>query len=143
MTAGQGLRCSLLGDVLPPSRAPLRRTAVALAEAGQGVPALACAIVIVCMTALSASAGERYAVVVTGASGGPQYAKQYDSWRTSFVNTLRDSWNYPDDHVYVLAEKESEGVALSTRENVRVRRKPSPRIMARMLSRTCSLGSPR
>src|SRR5262249_5757890 len=79
----------------------------------------ACAIVIICATAVSASAGDRYALIVTGASGGPQYAKQYDSWRTSFVNTLRDSWNYPDDHVYVLAEKEGEGVALSTRENVR------------------------
>jgi hypothetical protein len=101
--------------VRPPSRATLRRAAVALAEAGR----VAFAIVVICMTAVSASAGDRYALVVTGASGGPQYAKQYDSWRSSFVNTLRDSWNYPDDHVYVLAEKEGDGVALSTRENVR------------------------
>ncbi|HEX7795269.1 MAG TPA: hypothetical protein VF456_12995, partial [Vicinamibacterales bacterium] len=60
---------------------------------------VAFAIVVICVSAVSASAGDRYALVVTGASGGPQYAKQYDSWRTSFVNTLRDSWNYPDDHV--------------------------------------------
>jgi hypothetical protein len=67
----------------------------------------------------SASASERYALVVTGASGGPQYAQQYDTWRKSFVTFLRDSWNYPDDHVFVLAETESDGVAQSTRENVR------------------------
>jgi hypothetical protein len=80
-------------------------------------PALVLAIAL--FAALPVAAGERYALVVSGASGGPQYARQYDSWRASFVNTLRDSWNYPDDHVFVLAEKESDGVALSTRENVR------------------------
>src|SRR5262249_28105344 len=77
------------------------------------------ALAILMATVGPAFAGERYALVVTGASGGPQYAKQYDAWRTSFVNLLRDSWNYPDDHVVVLAEKEGDGVAQSTRENVR------------------------
>src|SRR5678815_250563 len=67
----------------------------------------------------SASAGERYAVVVTGASGGAQYAQQYDTWRTSLVTILHESWNYPDDHVFVLGEKESDGVAQATRDNVR------------------------
>src|SRR5262249_52988588 len=77
------------------------------------------ALAILMATVGPAFAGERYALVVTGASGGPQYAKQYDAWRTSFVNLLRDSWNYPDDHVVVLAENEGDGVAQSTRENVR------------------------
>jgi len=75
--------------------------------------------VLLLASALRASAGERYALVVTGASGGQQYAQQYDSWRSSFVNILRDSWNYPDDHVFVLAETERDGVAQATRENVR------------------------
>jgi hypothetical protein len=35
------------------------------------------------------------------------------------VDVLRDSWNYPDDHIFVLAETEREGVAQSTRDNVR------------------------
>jgi hypothetical protein len=77
------------------------------------------ALAILMATIGSAFAGDRYALVVTGASGGPQYAKQYDAWRTSFVNLLRDSWNYPDDHVFVLAETEGDGVAQATRENVR------------------------
>jgi hypothetical protein len=69
--------------------------------------------------ALTASASERYAVVVTGASGGERYARQYDAWRTSFVNTLLQQFNYPADHVFVLAETEADGVAPATRENVR------------------------
>jgi hypothetical protein len=76
-------------------------------------------VAIVCATAASASAGERYALVVTGASGGPQYGKQYDAWRNSFVNVLRDTWAYPDDHVFVLAETEGDGAGQATRENVR------------------------
>ena len=66
-----------------------------------------------------AAASERYALVVSGASGGPQYAQQYDAWRSSFVTTLRQTFNYPDDHVFVLAEEESDRVARATRENVR------------------------
>ena len=74
---------------------------------------------LVCGLAVSAGAGERYALVVTGASGGPQYAQQYDAWRKSFVNTLLEKFNYPADHVFVLAEAEADGVMQATRENVR------------------------
>jgi hypothetical protein len=105
-----------LEDAVPPSGGALRRTAEALAAVAKGV---LIAIVLLCGSTGSAAASERYALVVTGASGGPQYAQQYDTWRTSFVNTLRDTWNYPDDHVFVLAETESDGVAQSTRDNVR------------------------
>ena len=84
----------------------------------RGVSVLIVAVLLLA-SALRASAGERYALVVTGASGGQQYAQQYDSWRSSFVNILRDSWNYPDDHVFVLAETERDGAAQATRENVR------------------------
>jgi hypothetical protein len=112
----------------PPPR--LRRSAEALGAKAEGssptfsavedaLKGVLVAIAILCSTAGSAVAGERFAVVITGATGGPQYAKQYDAWRTSFVNLLRDSWNYPDDHVFVLAETESEGVTQATRENVR------------------------
>jgi len=66
-----------------------------------------------------ATAAERYALVVTGASGGSQYAERYQKWRTAFVRTLRESFRYPDDHVVVLAEEEGHGVRRATRENVR------------------------
>lgn len=65
-----------------------------------------------------AAAGDNYALVVTGASGGDAYAAKYDGWRRSFVSTLRDKFAYPADHVAVLAEKEEAGVARSTREQV-------------------------
>lgn len=66
-----------------------------------------------------AYASERYALVVTGASGGEQYARKYDAWRTSFVTTLRETFHYPTDHLVVLAENESDGILKATRENVR------------------------
>src|SRR5919204_2120354 len=72
----------------------------------------------VLLAAVSASAGERYALVVTGASGGDQYARKYDTWRVSFVDTLQRKFSYQRDHVLVLAETESEGVLKATRENV-------------------------
>lgn len=67
--------------------------------------------------ASSVFAGERYALVVAGAAGGETYAKKYDAWRQAFVDTLRDSFGYAQDHVIVLAD--SAGVQKATRENVR------------------------
>jgi hypothetical protein len=64
-------------------------------------------------------AAERYAVIVTGASGGSEYAAKYDGWRASIVNTLKERFGYPDDHILVLAEEESTGVRKATREHVR------------------------
>jgi hypothetical protein len=74
--------------------------------------------VLIFVASSSALAAERYAVVVTGASGGDNYATKYDSWRTTFVNLLR-GFNYPDDHIVVLAEREEGTVRKATRENVR------------------------
>jgi len=66
-----------------------------------------------------AIAGDRFALIVTGASGGPDYAQKYQKWRISFVSTLGEKFGYPEDHIIVLAEEESAGVRKATRENVR------------------------
>ncbi len=66
-----------------------------------------------------AHAAERHALVITGASGGPAYAEKYDGWRQAFVKTLRASFGYTDDRLYVLAEQSAPGVQVATRENVR------------------------
>jgi hypothetical protein len=66
-----------------------------------------------------ALAADRYAIVITGASGGEAYAAKYDGWRTSLVATLKQRFKYPDDHLFVLAEREGQDVAKATRENVR------------------------
>jgi hypothetical protein len=63
-------------------------------------------------------AGENYALVITGASGGEAYARKYDGWRRTFVTTLHDRFAYPLDHVVVLAEKEEPGVSVATRQQV-------------------------
>ena len=64
-------------------------------------------------------AGERYALIITGASGGEQYAQKYDAWRVAFTTTLRDKFHYAPDRTVVLAETASDGVQTSTREHVR------------------------
>jgi hypothetical protein len=68
--------------------------------------------------ASTALAGDRYALIVTGASGGPQYAEKYTTWRTAFVTLLRERFAYPADHVVALAEDEA-GLKPPTRETVR------------------------
>jgi hypothetical protein len=76
------------------------------------------ALVLLLVAVPRALAGERYAVVVTGASGGDLYARKYDAWRATFVETLSRKFNYPSDHLFILAETESEGVQPATRESV-------------------------
>ena len=66
----------------------------------------------------STLAAERYAVIVTGASGGEAYAQKYEKWRGELVTTLRDSFGYTPDHLNLLAEAAGEGVEKATRENV-------------------------
>jgi hypothetical protein len=65
-----------------------------------------------------AFAGDRYAVLITGASGGDAYAQKYQKLRASFTTIFRDTFAYRSDRLIVLAEQESEGVLRATRENV-------------------------
>jgi hypothetical protein len=65
-----------------------------------------------------ARAADHYAVVVTGASGGEEYAKKYDAWRETFVSLLREKFAFDDQHLFVLADGERPGLLLATRENV-------------------------
>ena len=69
--------------------------------------------------ASAAHAGERYAVVITGASGGDAYAQKYTAWRVAFTTTLREKFHYGPDRIIVLAETEGDGVQKATREHVR------------------------
>jgi hypothetical protein len=85
-------------------RSTVKRTAACLAL-------LLCAIP-------RASAAERYAIIITGASGGDAYEQKYVKWRTSFVTTLRDTFGYKPDTVIVLGETVADGVQKATRDNV-------------------------
>lgn len=64
-------------------------------------------------------AADRYALIVTGASGGAQYAEKYDEWRNAFVQLLQGPLGYKEEHVLLLAEEEFAGARKATRENVR------------------------
>lgn len=65
-----------------------------------------------------ASAGERYAVIISGATGGEKYAKQQETWRATLASTLSTSFAFVEGNVVVLDE-ESRGTSRSTAENVR------------------------
>jgi hypothetical protein len=62
---------------------------------------------------------DQYALIVTGASGGDEHAWKFDELRRLIVQTLRERFTYPDDHVIVLAEQAGPGVRQVTRDGVR------------------------
>jgi hypothetical protein len=66
----------------------------------------------------TAFAGDRYAVVITGAAGGDAYARKYDTWRASLVSVLQERLHFDETHLFVLADHESAGVGVATRQNV-------------------------
>jgi hypothetical protein len=83
------------------------------------VSSFALMIVLVCLgTASRAVAGERYAVVISGAAGGDAYEQKYVKWRTTFAAMLRDKFGYRPEAVVVLGESVDEGGGKATRENV-------------------------
>jgi hypothetical protein len=85
----------------------------------------------VLLLAATASAAERYALIVTGASAGDPYASRYDTWRQTLGTTLVDRFGYPADHLILLGETRGDRVGIANRENVRaalgeLRKKTSP-----------------
>ena len=62
--------------------------------------------------------GDQFALVVSGASGGPQYVEQYIAWRQALVAGLRDQPGFRDDHLIVLGETPGPGVGRASREGV-------------------------
>jgi hypothetical protein len=93
----------------------------------RGCATVATALLLTFSLASRAAAGERYALIVTGASGGDVYAEKYAKWRAAFVETLRGKFHYDPQRLIVLAEtplrpgsgQADEGVRSATRENVR------------------------
>ena len=77
------------------------------------------ATLIACGTAAPAFPADRYALIVTGAAGGPEFARKYDEWRAALTAVLRARFGYPDDHVLVLADTSLPSIGKPTRENVR------------------------
>ena len=53
-----------------------------------------CLAVLALLCVTPAFAGERYALIITGASGGEAYQQKYDRWRATFLATLRERFAY-------------------------------------------------
>src|SRR6185312_9206820 len=70
------------------------------------------------LAASNARAADRYALIISGAAGGDQYAEKYNTWRTAITTTLVDTFKYPPDRVVVLADAGEDAATKSTRENV-------------------------
>ena len=85
----------------------------------QGVrPILRLLPLTVFFVASAASAADRYALIVSGASGEPQYQQQYGEWRASLVGVLREKLGFDQANVETLFDGGDEDHA-STAANVR------------------------
>jgi hypothetical protein len=64
-------------------------------------------VIVACMMvmALDAAAEQRYALVVSGASGGAKYAEQLAQWRNSIRTTLVDRYGFAADRVRLFVDE--------------------------------------
>ena len=65
------------------------------------------------------SAQDRYALVVSGASGGAEFREKHARWRAELVTALRGLPGFDEDHLIVLAETPGPGVGRASRAGVR------------------------
>jgi hypothetical protein len=78
------------------------------------------ALTLVLAAAGAASAeGNRYAVIIQGASGEPQYAKQHRAWTMSLALVLRDRLKIEPGRISVLTEQPEGQELRGTAESVR------------------------
>ena len=76
------------------------------------------AAAIFCLGAADASAQGRFALIVSGASGGAEYAEQYAAWTTTFAETLTSRLKFDAADVTLLSETDATERA-ATAANVR------------------------
>jgi hypothetical protein len=81
------------------------------------VRAVLCAGLLAAALGTPAAAADRYALVVTGASGGAEHAQRFETWRATFVTVLQ-KLGYEADHVRVLGEVAEPGIGAATAEEV-------------------------
>ena len=80
--------------------------------------ALAPLALLLLLSAAPALAGERYAIVISGASGGEKYAAQQQKWRADLASALKTTLAFPDANVLVFSEENSDSLR-ATAANVR------------------------
>jgi hypothetical protein len=76
------------------------------------------ALAVLLITAPSAAAQERFAIVIAGASGGEIYAAHHEKWSAELANAFTTTLAFPAANVAVLSE-EGGGASRSTSANVK------------------------
>jgi hypothetical protein len=77
------------------------------------------AIVFVIVTASAIAAEQRYAIVLSGASGGAKYAEQMAEWRNGIRSALVDRYGFPADNVRVFVDETVKTGEQGTAQNLR------------------------
>ncbi len=67
----------------------------------------------------AAHGDDSFTLVVSGASGGAEYAERLERWRSVLIDALRERPAFRDGHLRVLAETPGPGVGRASREGVR------------------------
>jgi hypothetical protein len=81
-----------------------------------GIMAAAAAVL---LTPSSVGAEQRFALVLSGASGGPKYAEQMAQWRNTLRAALLERYGFPADNVRLLVDETVKGGDQATAQNVR------------------------
>lgn len=68
--------------------------------------------------AATVAAQERYALIITGATGGQNYAEQYAQWSATLTHTLVEQLHFDPSHVIALSET-PEAARAATSANVK------------------------
>ena len=70
-------------------------------------------------SAISPIDPSKFAVIISGVSGEPQYEKQFNTWTAELNKNLCQQLGFAKDHTTVLAEKADGDTKVSTAEEVR------------------------
>lgn len=96
-------------------RLPLAQTMRRVAPRAMIVVALTMAIT---LGPALARAEDRFALIISGASGGADYADAYARWRQELVTALRAQDGFREEHLFVLAERAGGGAGLASKDVV-------------------------
>ena len=80
---------------------------------------VAVVVAIAMLFAASAAAEQRYAVIVSGASGGQKYAEQMAEWRNTVRSSLVDRYGFPAENVHVFVDETVKTGEQGTAQNIR------------------------
>jgi hypothetical protein len=80
---------------------------------------LAFGLVVAVLTPAVSAAEDRWALIVSGASGGPKYAEDMKRWRTALSAALVDRYGFKKDNVRLFGDETEKTAPQGTAANVR------------------------